>query len=305
MTDAARRLPMLVLLALLAASGWGQQAVPPLTGRVVDDAGILSESIERTLTDMLAAHEAATSNQVAVLTLPSLGGEPIEALALRVASAWGLGRADADNGVLLLVAVDDRELRIEVGDGLQGALTDAQASRIIRNEIVPLFRGGDYEAGVVAGVGAILGTIEGTYTPAEAPAAGEMPFWIGGLMFLLVPSLFLFFAIITPGGVRWFLFVFLAPFFTVSGFLLSGFALWGALAMLALYVVIFVGASLHPKVQALHRKMRAAEKTGSSVKVGPFTMSTSSSSSSGWSSGGSSFSGGGGSFSGGGASGSW
>ena len=123
-------------LALLAATASGAHAleVPPLTGRVVDRADVLSPATEAALTARLAAHEDSTSNQVVVLTVPSLDGEVLEPYATRVFRTWGLGQAAADNGVLLLVAVDDRQLRIEVGYGLEGDLTDALSGQIIRRE---------------------------------------------------------------------------------------------------------------------------------------------------------------------------
>ena len=124
--------------------------VPRLAGRVVDLGGVLDDATEAALTARLAAHEDSTSNQIVVLTIPSLDGEVLEAYATRVFRVWGLGQADRDNGVLLLVAVADRELRIEVGYGLEGALTDATAGSIIRNEIVPRFRDGDFDGGVLA-----------------------------------------------------------------------------------------------------------------------------------------------------------
>src|SRR5690606_21999053 len=167
---------------VLPAAALAQPAVPPLTGRVVDLADVLSPATEAQVTTLLEAHEAQTTNQVAVLTIPSLEGSTVEEVANEVFNAGGLGESGRDNGVLLLVARDDRELRIEVGYGLEGALTDAEAGRIIRNVIVPRFREGDFDGGVSAGVSAILGTIEGTYEPPE-DAGDEGPWWLS-LIFL-------------------------------------------------------------------------------------------------------------------------
>lgn len=299
-------LAILSLLFVLVHTAQAQQAVPPLTGRVVDTANILSDTIEQTLTMMLAAHEDSTSNQVAVLTVPSLGGESIEDFSLRVAETWELGQAGTDNGVLLLVAVDDREMRIEVGYGLEGSLTDAAAGRIIRNEMAPQFRNGDYDMGVLLGVQSILGTIDGTYIPTEANSfdGDSPPFWFG-LLFLLFPTLFLFPVIFQPWYVRLFIFLFMIPFMSVGGWALIG-NLTGAIVVSAFYGAALFLSGLHPKVRAIQKKVKAARKTGSTVKVGPFSVGgASSSSGGGWSSGGSSFSGGGGSFGGGGASGGW
>lgn len=137
--------------------------VPPLTGRVVDSAHVLPASDVDWLTAALKAHEEKTGNQVAVLIVPSLEGEPLEEYAHRVATSWKLGRRGTDNGVLLLIAVKERRLRIEVGYGLEGTLTDLRSAHIIRDEIVPRFKAGDIPAGVRAGTEAILKTIEGTY----------------------------------------------------------------------------------------------------------------------------------------------
>lgn len=160
-----------LLLVAVAVGGFAASAaaldVPPLTGRVVDAAHLLPEPVAKTLSDDLAAHETRTGNQVAVLTLPSLEGEPLEEFSHRVATAWKLGQKGTDNGVLVLVVPGDRKIRIEVGYGLEGTLTDAKSAHIIREEMAPRFRAGDFPGGIAAGVKAVLGTIEGTYTPLE------------------------------------------------------------------------------------------------------------------------------------------
>ncbi len=135
--------------------------VPPLTGRIVDAGHLLPPDVSASLTAELEAHEARTGNQVVLLTLPSLEGQPLEEFSHRVATTWKLGRKGTDNGVLLLVVPGDRKIRIEVGYGLEGVLTDAVTSRIIRHEIVPRFKAGDFPGGITAGLHAILGTIEG------------------------------------------------------------------------------------------------------------------------------------------------
>jgi uncharacterized protein len=142
--------------------------VPTLTGRVVDLAHVLSGQEAAQLSDGLKAHEEKTGNQVTVLILPSLEGEPLEDFSHRVATSWKLGQKGTDNGVLLLVVLKERKLRIEVGYGLEGTLTDLRSARIIRQEIVPRFKAGDIPGGVRAGTEAILKTIEGTYQADEA-----------------------------------------------------------------------------------------------------------------------------------------
>ena len=139
---------VLGVLIALAALASAQPAVPPLTGRVVDRADILEPHIEASLTQRLAQFEDSTRAQVAVLTIPSLEDAVLEEYATEVFRTWGLGQADANNGVLLLIARDDRKLRIEVGFGLEGDLTDARAGQIIRNVIVPRFKTGDFNSGV-------------------------------------------------------------------------------------------------------------------------------------------------------------
>jgi uncharacterized protein len=168
----------LLPLAALAAPQF-----PPLSGRVVDQANILSPSTEAKLTELLAEHERKTSNQVVVVTLASLQGYDIADYGVQLGRAWKLGQADRNNGAILIVAPKERLVRIEVGYGLEGALPDARASQIIFQEIIPRFRAGDVEGGVVQGTLAILGSIEGTYTPKPAsPVASIDPSVIPILM---------------------------------------------------------------------------------------------------------------------------
>lgn len=180
------RLMVFLACLTLAAAAWALD-VPPLTGRIVDVAHILPGDIAAQLTQELEAHEAKTTNQVAVLILPSLEGEPLEPYSHRVATTWALGQKGRDNGVLLLVALRERKVRIEVGYELEGPLTDLRSSRIIRNDIVPRFRAGDMPGGITAGVLAILHTIEGTGQPADRPAVepatGEAP---GALQYVII-----------------------------------------------------------------------------------------------------------------------
>jgi uncharacterized protein len=167
--------PILALLALAAApiagTGAQQQApeFPPLTGRVVDRAGVLSEAEERELDAALAAHERATTDQIVVATVDSLQGYPIEEYGYQLGRAWGIGQEGRDNGALLIVAPEEREVRIEVGYGLEGELTDALSRTIIETEILPRFRQGDFGGGIRAGVAAMLRAVGGTYDPAVAP----------------------------------------------------------------------------------------------------------------------------------------
>lgn len=137
--------------------------VPPLRGRINDYARLLSASEIEKLESQLYEFEAQTSNQIAVLIIPTLAGESIEGYAIKVAEKWRLGTAEKDNGVLLLIALEERQLRIEVGYGLEGALTDMLASQIIRYEIAPHFKQGDYFAGLQAGLTAIMQATRNEY----------------------------------------------------------------------------------------------------------------------------------------------
>jgi uncharacterized protein len=145
--------------------------IPPLTARIVDMTNTLDTQQRATLESRLAALEQAKGAQVAVLLAPTFQPESIEQFGIRLADAWKLGRKGVDDGVILLIAKDDRQLRIEVGYGLEGALNDATAKRIISEVITPHFREGDYFGGIDAGVTAIQTVIEGE--PLPAPSAGS------------------------------------------------------------------------------------------------------------------------------------
>ncbi len=313
---------LVALLLLIAAAQ--AQTVPPLTGRVVDTADMLAPATEAAITARLAAFEDSTSTQIVVLTVPSLGGGDLERFATDVFRAWGIGQSGSNNGALLLVARDDRKLRIEVGYGLEGDLTDATAATIIREVVVPRMRDGDPDSAVSAGVDAMIASVEGADI---APAASEpMPLWAS----LLFGGLF--------SGV---------PLLGLGGFLRTGLAgVWGTVVagLIGLVVGLFVAVGIavatesallavialvavplaamvadvvlerHPVYGPARRKrrernriIREAQRKGKrSVVIDGQRVSvpTMSSSSSGSSSGGG-FSGGGGSSGGGGASGGW
>ncbi|MFK4056333.1 TPM domain-containing protein [Brevundimonas sp. NPDC046655] len=141
---------------------------PALTGRVVDDAQLLSPEQEQALTGKLAALEQQTGDQLVVVTLPSLQDQEIEDFGYQLGRHWGIGQKENDGGALLIVAPNERKVRIEVGYGLEGVLTDAYSSLIIRKDILPAFRQGDYAAGIIAGTDAIIAQL--TADPAEAQA---------------------------------------------------------------------------------------------------------------------------------------
>lgn len=315
-----RALGFLMLVACClqpAISVYAQPAIPALSGRVVDRASILNEETERLITSLLAAHEDTTSNQVVVLTIPSLEGANLESYSLEVARTWALGREDRNNGVLLLIAYNDRKMRIEVGYGLEGDLPDAMAKRIIDYEMTPAFRNGDFDGGVLNGVRAIVGTIEGSYEPAESSSNDieNAPIFVRlifGFMFIGVPGFMLFLTSFAPGCMRWFMMLFFIPFFLAGGTVLA--PPYGGVVITVLILLGYIWLQWQikhsPKWEAVREAMAEAKKTGKAVAVemGGWNFNvggTSRSGGGGFSGGGSSFSGGGGSFGGGGASGGW
>jgi uncharacterized protein len=151
-------------------------SLPELTGRVVDQANILSGSEESRVTSRLSDFETKTSIQLVVVTLSSLQDRPIEDWGLTLGRTWGIGQKGKDNGVLLIVAPNDRELRIEVGYGLEGILPDATADAIIRNVIVPRFKAGNMADGISDGVDAIIAVLTGSgeeFTPSRRELVGQ------------------------------------------------------------------------------------------------------------------------------------
>ena len=147
----------LALVAVLfALPAFAAPKFPPLTGRVVDGAQILSPDVERDLTDKLETLETTTGRQLVVATVPDLQGYPIEDYGYQLGRTWGIGEKDKDTGVILLVAPNERKVRIEVGYGLEPVLTDALSSVIIQSAILPKFRDGDMEGGIVAGTNALV-----------------------------------------------------------------------------------------------------------------------------------------------------
>ncbi|WP_292664911.1 YgcG family protein, partial [Mesorhizobium sp.] len=187
---------MAVLLVGFAAFA---AELPALTGRVVDNAGIIDAATKAALTQKLADFETKGSDQIVVATIPSLDGEEIEPYANRLFRAWKLGQAKENNGVLLLVAPNDRKMRIEVGYGLEGTLTDLHTKLIIENDMVPAFRAGDFSGGISKAVDDMIMVLEGN--PEELEARGERnqqpPFNSDDLFFTIFIAIW---AIIFFGG---------------------------------------------------------------------------------------------------------
>lgn len=171
---------------LVALAAWAQVAVPPLKGRVTDLTGTLTKEQATSLEQMLQSFEARKGSQIAVLMVPTAEPETIEQYALRVAEQWKIGRKNVDDGAILVVAKNDRALRIEVGYGLEGALNDATANRIIREVIVPRFREGDFYGGINAGVDRMIRVIDGEPLPEPARTTAPGNGGIGQLLPVLL-----------------------------------------------------------------------------------------------------------------------
>jgi uncharacterized protein len=186
-----------LLVFLVAFAAWAQVAVPPLKARVTDLTGTLTKEQAASLEQMLQSFEARKGSQIAVLMVPTAKPEAIEQFALRVAEQWKIGRGKIDDGAILVVAKEDRALRIEVGYGLEGALNDATANRIIREVIVPRFREGDFYGGINAGVDRMIRVIDGE--PLPEPARPEPQ--VGGGIGQSLPVL-LILALVVGGVLR-------------------------------------------------------------------------------------------------------
>lgn len=152
----ARGLVLALLVLLVPAGALAQPKFPALTGRVVDNANLLSPQVEQQLTEELAGLETQTGRQVVVATVPDLQGYEIEEYGYQLGRTWAIGRKGEDDGVILLVAPSERKVRIEVGYGLEGVLTDALSSVILQSAVLPEFRQGNYEQGIVNGTNEIV-----------------------------------------------------------------------------------------------------------------------------------------------------
>jgi uncharacterized protein len=199
------------------ANSFAQKTIPELWGqRVHDEAHALQQATVDQLEKSLKAYEDSTSNQIAILIIQSLDGDVLEEYSLRVAEKWKLGQKEKDNGVLLLISVDDHKMRIEVGHGLEGVLTDALCSRIIRNEIAPAFRRGEFDAGVVAGINGIIKAIGGEYKADDINSSNDLTIteriFIGLFLFVVLGIFTLiaaFVQAVQAGGCMLFLFHFM------------------------------------------------------------------------------------------------
>ncbi len=284
----------LLLQPLAQAQAQAQQPnFPELTGRVVDLAGLLNESEEADLNSQLEEHEQQTSNQIVLVTLASLDGYDIADYANQLGRAWEIGTSEEDNGVLLVIAPNDRQVRIEVGYGLEGALTDSLSSIIIQREILPAFRENNYRDGIRQGVNAIVQAVEGEYVaPVQKRQPGSDP--ISDKLGHVLPLLFIAMVGTTEllrrtGRRKAAKGAFPAGFSGLLGTLVTGSLLIGlAMAVIVFLFMYFIGSG--------------KGGTGSG-RGGGYIGGTGFGTGGGFGGGG--FSGGGGSFGGGGASGSW
>lgn len=271
----------------LALSAWAQVAVPDLSRRVTDLSGTLSAQQITALETKLAAFEAQKGSQIAVLIVPTLDGEDIAQFGIRVADKWKIGRTKVDDGVILIVAKNDRKLRIEVGYGLEGVIPDAIAKRVIAETITPYFKAGDFYGGISAGVGQLIQLINGESLPAPAQsgdASGAEGSW---LVFM---------------AIGFFLGNFLAPLLgrgPASGVAGLGTAGLGWLTSGALASSLLMGGGVFLAVLVLGALGRGG---GGGWGSGGFGGGLGGG---GFGGGGGSWGGGGGGFGGGGASGSW
>ncbi|WP_313952011.1 YgcG family protein [Accumulibacter sp.] len=276
---------LLLLLGGSFASGAEQQAVPPLEARVTDLTGTLSSAQKAAIEAKLAAFEREKGSQIAVLIVATVRPEAIEQYALRVVEAWKLGRQGVDDGALLLVARDDRRLRIEVGYGLEGALNDATAKRIISETITPRFKQGDFYGGIDAGVDAMTKVVADEPLPAPR-SEGRQQARVGDAFdTLLFAGIFLVFVV---GRVLRAVFgrllaagIVAVAAAVIASLLLSSLLLAAILGLVAFVVSLFAGA-----LSAGRGTSRGGPWGGGGGRSGGF-------------------SGGGGGFGGGGASGRW
>ncbi|WP_245334041.1 TPM domain-containing protein [Bradyrhizobium guangdongense] len=289
----------IALLLAFALPASADVAVPELTGRVVDQTGTLSSSDIASLSQKLRDFESRKGSQIAVLIVPTTQPETIEQFSIRVAEAWKIGRKKIDDGAILVVAKNDRHLRIEVGYGLEGALTDVTSRRIIDEDITPKFRSGDFAAGIDAGVDRMMRVIDGEPLPSPSRSAN-----FAHNLDDLVPvfAVALFASIGVGGFFRAILGRLLGSLVTggiiaaVTWFILGSAALAAAVGVLG-FIIGFVADLFSAITPGTGRSRGGPWSSGSSG--GGWSSGSSSSSDSGG------FSGGGGSFGGGGASGNW
>jgi uncharacterized protein len=300
MTSVARftRGAAALLLLLCTSAAFGATAVPKLAARVTDLAGTLTAPQRDALEKKLADFETRRGSQVAVLIVPSLGEETIEDFAGRVTDEWKLGRKGVDDGVLFVIAMKERRMRVHTGRGVQGTLTDALAKRIVSDLVTPHFRNGDFAGGIDAGVDAIMKAIEGESLPLPTRSSHgkvETQSSFGDL------AMFAFIGVPILGMVLRSMFGRFMGATATSG--LTGIAAWFLLGSLAIGVVAAVIAFIFTLIVGAGAG-RSVGRGGWGGYV-PGGFGGGSWGGGGFGGGGGGFSGGGGGFDGGGSSGSW
>ncbi|MFT4798916.1 MAG: hypothetical protein ACJAXW_002426 [Candidatus Azotimanducaceae bacterium] len=189
------RIALSLSFCAVSFSAFAEPQFPKLSGRVVDQANMISASVEAEIAALSEAHEQATGNQVVVVTLPDLQGYAIEDFGYQLGRHWGIGQSDKNNGVLLIASEAERKIRIEVGYGLEGELTDAIASNIINAQITPSFKRAQFDAGFVVGTRSVIDALGGEYQMRTASskkqgAPTNWVFLIFVVFFFVIPSLF-------------------------------------------------------------------------------------------------------------------
>ncbi len=177
------RAALILLMAVLPLSAFAYVSPGDPTGFVSDFAKVVPEAERMELEMRLRAFSASTTNEIALVTIPSLQGDYIENYAVKLFDEWGIGSKKNNNGVLVVLAIEDRALRIEVGYGLEGALPDSVADRIIQNEMVPALRNGDYAEALSRGTEAIIAATRGEYTASEQISIPDIESWAPFIMF--------------------------------------------------------------------------------------------------------------------------
>jgi len=295
---------LLVLFLCWAPAAFADVAVPPLSGRVVDTTGTLSSDDVATLSRRLLDFEKRKGSQIAVLMVPTTQPETIEQYSIRAAEAWKIGRKKIDDGALLVIAKNDHKLRIEVGYGLEGALTDVTSRRIIDEVIAPHFKTGDFSGGISAGLTRMIVVVDGEPLPAPAPEASHGSDDLG--MFLLNPfNPFTILFVLAVAGISRNLLGRLAGSIMAGGIIAA--VVWFILGSIAIGVLVGGIISVLSFFVEIASPSQLGTRPGRGGRRGGDGWSGGWSGGGGWSSGSSSSDsgGGGGSFGGGGASGSW
>ncbi len=259
--------------------------IPFLTGRITDNAEILTPDSRERISEVMRIYEQNTSNQIAILTMPSLENGSIEEFSAQVLKSWKLGLKGRDNGVLVVVSPGDRRVRIEVGKGLRNSLSEEAAGRIIRESMAPRFNEGSYDEGLAEGISAIISQL-GTAEPEQAASQEDQGqtkkdssfegpdlsiserILFGCFIFGII-GLFTVIGVVTP-GVGWFLYIFLIPFWAMFPIVVVG--VRGALILLVIYLIGFPATKLFLRRSEWYEKAKAQLASKGMAHLGGFTI---------------------------------